>query len=122
MRGEQGPRPSEERGAAQDGVAPAASILAVKRAEAVEARQGFRIWVKFTDGEEGEVDLADLAGKGVFEAWKDREVFEAVFVGPAGSIAWPGDIEICPDATYLRLTGASPEDLFPGLEPSSANA
>ena len=39
---------------------------------AVEARGGLRIWIRFQDGEEGEIDLSDLAGMGVFKAWEDR--------------------------------------------------
>ena len=81
---------------------------------------GFRIWVRFDDETEGEVELSDLAGNGVFRAWEDRKLFEAVFVGPPGSIAWPDGIELCPDSTYLRLTGLDPEDLFPKLKASSA--
>lgn len=94
----------------------------MKHAVAVEPRDGFAIWVRFDDGLEGVVDLSHLAGDGVFRAWDDRKVFESVSVGPAGSIAWPGEIEICPDSTYLRLTGKAPEDVFPKLKPTAAHA
>ena len=92
------------------------------RATKVEARPGFRIWIRYDDGVEGEVDLSDLAGKGVFAAWDERSVFESVGLGPGGSVAWPGDIELCPDAIYLRLTGKRPEEIFPALTPAAANA
>ena len=36
------------------------------RALEVEAREGLRIWLRFSDGSVGEVDLSDLAGRGVF--------------------------------------------------------
>ena len=37
---------------------------------AVEPREGFRIWIRYEDGAEGEVDLSQniLEGKGVFRA------------------------------------------------------
>lgn len=72
---------------------------------AVEPRKGFRIWLRYTDGAEGEVDLSDLAGGGVFSAWDDRACFEAVHVTEYGAIAWSEELELCPDALYMRLTG-----------------
>lgn len=76
---------------------------------------GFWLWLKYADGIEGVVDLGDLAGRGVFEAWSARDVFEAVTVNESGAIVWPGEIDLCPDALYLRLTARSPEEIFPGL-------
>jgi hypothetical protein len=94
----------------------------MKEAVEVEARKGFRIWVRFDDGTEGEVDLADLAGRGIFKAWKDRAFFSGVHVCPAGSVAWSDDVELCPDSVFLRLTGQSPEDLFPRLADRAVHA
>ena len=74
---------------------------------AVEARDGFRIWVRFEDGVEGEIDLSDVAGKGVFKAWDDREFFKGVHISDHRSIAWDDVLEICPDALYMELTGLS---------------
>lgn len=76
---------------------------------------GYRIWIRFSDGTQGEVDLGDLAGRGVFSAWADRNVFTAVRADKIGGIEWPGEIDICPDALYLRLTGKTAENIFPGL-------
>ena len=39
------------------------------RPKNVEAREGHRIWLEFSDGAAGEVDLSHLAGRGVFFAW-----------------------------------------------------
>ena len=71
----------------------------------------------FDDGLSGCVDLSDLVGKGVFTLWRDRRFFEQVRVGPAGELAWGDRIDLCPDALYLRVTGKTPEDLFPALRP-----
>ena len=72
---------------------------------AVEARDNFRIWIKFEDGEEGEVDLSHLAGKGVFEAWLDPEFFQNVRIVDNDTVLWGDDIDLCPDALYMDLTG-----------------
>jgi len=77
------------------------------RALEVEAREGLSIWLRFSDGSAGEVDLSDLAGRGVFRARDRVGVFEGVRVAPHGAIAWNDEIELCGDALYLELTGKS---------------
>ena len=72
----------------------------------VKALPGYRIWIKFADNRAGELDLSHLAGKGVFAAWNDTAVFNAVFIDPVcHAVAWPGDIQICRDSLYEQLTG-----------------
>ena len=90
----------------------------MKKAVEVKALNGYRIWLRFADGVAGEVDLNHLAGRGVFKAWADRKVFESVHVDGSGAIAWNEDLDLCSDALYLRLTGKTPEDLFPALKTS----
>jgi hypothetical protein len=78
---------------------------------AVKALPKYRIWLRYSDGAAGEVDLSYLAGKGVFKLWDDYQSFEKVYVSDAGAIAWSDAVEICPDATYIRLTGKSVDEL-----------
>jgi len=47
----------------------------------VKALADYKIWVKYSDGVEGEVDLSHLAGKGVFKVWNDYSAFEKVYIG-----------------------------------------
>lgn len=89
---------------------------------AVKALPNFRIWLRYDDGTDGEIDLSDLAGLGVFEAWDDVAFFNAVRLSSHGAIEWGSDIDICPDALYLRLTGKSPEEIFPNLRSVHADA
>ena len=89
---------------------------------AVEPREGFRIWIRYEDGAEGELDLSHLEGKGVFKAWDDREFFESVYIAPYRSITWGDDIDLCPDSLYLRLTGKPVEEIWPGLAAAKINA
>ena len=83
------------------------------RAVEVRPLARYRIWLRYQDGTEGEVDLSHLAGKGVFARAK---------LGPHGQIEWPGDIDLCPDALYLKLTGKWPEDVFTGPSSTSGHA
>jgi hypothetical protein len=88
----------------------------------VKALPNFRIWLRYDDGVEGEIDLSDLAGRGVFKAWNDLAFFNSVRLASHGAIEWDPDLDICPDAMYMRLTGKSPEELFPNLRSVSADA
>ena len=81
----------------------------------VRALEPYRIWLRYDDGVEGEVDLSDIAGKGVFAAWEDHSFFAGVHLGPAHSVAWSDRIDMCGDALYLKLTGMASEELFPEM-------
>lgn len=89
------------------------------RALEVEARAGRKIWLRYSDGSAGEVDLSNLSGRGVFQAWDHRGFFEQVHVAPHRAIAWNNEIELCADSLYLELTGRSMEQILPGLGGSS---
>ena len=70
----------------------------------VLALDRYKIRVEFDDGTRGEVDLADLAGEGVFASWNQPGAFEKAFVDPAThTVAWPGGIDLCPDSLYEEL-------------------
>lgn len=80
----------------------------------VEARDGFTIWIKYSDGVGGIVDLSHLAGDGVFKAWVDRSLFENVSITSYQSIIWgteDDELELCADALYLQLTGKTIEEV-----------
>ena len=89
---------------------------------AVRVLPDYKLWIRYSDGAEGEVDLSDLAGKGVFRLWDDYKVFERAHIGAHGEITWNDEIDLCPDALYMRLTGKRPEEVFPSLREVGANA
>jgi Protein of unknown function (DUF2442) len=82
----------------------------------------FRLELWFEHGETGMVDLSSLAGKGVFDAWNVPGVFESVKVTAAGAVEWPGELDLCPDALYLQMTGKKPEEVFPALQSRLSHA
>ncbi len=79
----------------------------------VQARPAYHLWLRYDDGIEGEVDLANMARRGVFKAWEDVSFFESVQIAPHGALVWDDKIDLCPDAIYLRLTSKAPYELFP---------
>ena len=81
----------------------------------VKALHGYKIWIKFSDGVEGEIDLSRFAEQVWFRPWKDRSVFENVRIVPNEAIVWGDDDEtdmgLCADALYLELTGKSWDEI-----------
>lgn len=78
----------------------------------IKALSGFRLWLEYSDGNSGEVDLSHLVGKGVFAAWNQQGVFESVRVDEHGAVAWSDSLDMCPDSLYLTLTGKSLEEVL----------
>ncbi|MDE0498648.1 MAG: DUF2442 domain-containing protein [Acidimicrobiaceae bacterium] len=85
------------------------------RPVSIEAHSGYRLWVEFDDGTEGELDLSGRAGRGVFSVWNEPGVFESAEITPRRTIRWTDDAELCADAVYLQITGLEAEQLMPGL-------
>jgi hypothetical protein len=75
------------------------------RVTAVEALPGYRLWVRFADGLTGAVDLANLVhspAAGVFGALQDPSLFSQVRL-ELGAVAWPGDLDLAPDAMHAAI-------------------
>ncbi len=61
----------------------------------------FRLWLAFSDGTSGEVDLADELDGLIFEPLRDPAVFAQVAVDPEiRTIAWPNGADFAPE--FLR--------------------
>jgi len=82
----------------------------------------YRIYLEFSDGTKGEVDLSDLAGRGVFQAWNDPNFFQRVHIGDHREIKWDEEIELCPDSLYLKLSDKPVDDVFPGVGHEQSHA
>ena len=94
----------------------------MRKITAVNVLEGYCLKVAFDDGVTGMLDLSALAGKGVFALWRDRHAFESVRIGSSGELAWGDQIDLCPDALYLKATGKMPEDVFLALRHNSFHA
>ncbi len=82
----------------------------------VRASEGYRIWLRYDDGVEGEVDLSHMLESELFQIWRDRAVFESVYID-GRDISWGEDLEFCPDALYMEITGKTYEEMFPNPRP-----
>ncbi len=70
---------------------------------AVELREGWKIWVRFADGVEGEHDVSDLKNFSRYSPLTDRAVFNGIYVNDVNGIAWLNDLEIAPCPIYDDL-------------------
>jgi len=66
----------------------------------VEALPGFLLRVRFNDGTEGTVEMAEFIKSdeaGVFAILRDEKLFRRVGVS-LGAVTWPGGLDLAPDA------------------------
>jgi hypothetical protein len=68
----------------------------------VDPLTDFGLSVRFSDGTTGEVRLATEHLTGVFTPLKDPSFFKQVYVAH-GAVAWPGQIDLAPDAMYQEI-------------------
>ena len=77
----------------------------IAKPTSVKALEKYSIFVEFSDGVSGVVNLNHLAHRGVFSNWDKDGLFAQVHIDRYGAIAWNDDIDICPDNVYLQLRG-----------------
>jgi hypothetical protein len=65
----------------------------------------YRLWLKFENGKEGEVDLRDDLWGEVFEPLKEPEQFRKVCLDrELNTIRWANGADFAPEFLYARLT------------------
>lgn len=77
------------------------------RVTAVKTVGRATLQIRFSDGAEGVVDLASLIAEGgVFAALGTPTEFAKARVNTdAGTVEWPGGVDVCPDVLYAMATG-----------------
>ncbi len=68
----------------------------------VKPLKNLGLFVRFADGLSGEVRFTPEHLKGVFEPLKNPAFFEQVYLDH-GAVAWPGQIDLAPDAMYQEI-------------------
>jgi hypothetical protein len=74
---------------------------------AVQPLERYRLHLRFEDGAEGIVDIAQyLSFRGIFAPLQDLDYFRRVQVDPnLGTVTWPNGADLDPDVLYSQLTG-----------------
>ncbi len=73
------------------------------RATKVVPRQGYRLYVEFSDGTAGVVDLSERLFGPIFQPLRDESVFKQVTLDEFGAPTWPNGADLAPDAIYNEL-------------------
>jgi hypothetical protein len=78
--------------------------------DSVRPLADYRLWLRFSDGTEGEVDLASELEGAVFEPLRDPLLFAQVAIDPElRTVAWPNGADLAPEflrALVARRTAA----------------
>lgn len=74
----------------------------------VEVLDGYRLRLRFEDGAEGDLDVAQLLTfDGVFEPLRDPAWFRQVRLDPElGTICWPNGADLAPEVLYEVVVGS----------------
>lgn len=74
------------------------------------AKPGYKLYVEFEDGTKGTIDLSKWVGKGVFASWSDEANFKVFIITTDKKLQWSNDIDMDPDAFYLKWIGKTFDD------------
>ncbi len=58
--------------------------------------------VQFADGTVGKVQFEPSYLTGVFSTLRDPIIFQQAYISD-GAVAWPGDLDLAPDAMYTAI-------------------
>ncbi|PWU17710.1 MAG: DUF2442 domain-containing protein [Verrucomicrobia bacterium] len=82
----------------------------MRRLTEIRVQDGYRIWVRFDDGVEGEVDFSKKPRTGVYASWQDYEYFRRARVGEFGELVWDNQVDFSADSLWRMVTGHAPEE------------
>jgi hypothetical protein len=74
------------------------------------ALPGYKLLVEYEDGIKGEIDLSSWKGKGVFVYWTEEKNFQSFKITEDRKLEWSDQIDMDPDAFYLKLVGKTFEE------------
>jgi hypothetical protein len=82
--------------------------MAMYRLDEARHVSGYVIWVRFSDGAEGEIDFTDELGGPMFEPLKDVEYFRKFVVHPElRTLVWPNGADFSPEFLHSRVEQAA---------------
>src|SRR5580700_6119787 len=70
----------------------------------VKPEPHYCLFVRFKDGVAGRLQLRPVELTGALSPLRDEQFFRQVFID-YGAVAWPGEIDLAPDAMYVQIAG-----------------
>ena len=72
----------------------------IKKLTEVRVLDKYRVWLRFDDGIEGEVDFSGKPRTGVYVPWEDYDYFRRAQVGPSGELVWDDQVDFSPTSIH----------------------
>ena len=70
----------------------------------VKSLAGYRMWIRLSDGVEGEIDISPYIAESSWELEEEERLFEdKVAIAPWRMLVWDGKVEICPIQLYQHI-------------------
>ncbi len=67
---------------------------------------GYRLWLSFNTGENGEVDLTDFLHKyPIATSLLDKDKFKSFYLDSWPTVAWDCGFDLSPETLYEKATG-----------------
>jgi hypothetical protein len=85
-----------------DGIAYAGEKEKPLKVISVRHIEDYKLWLRFSNGEERICDFAPFLEYPVFRPLKDKRIFSGVYVDYGIPVWCDGDIDICPDTLYAN--------------------
>ncbi len=70
----------------------------------------YRLWIRFSDGTEGEIDLTDFIAadaRSIVSELRDPEVFAAIRV-EMDTVVWANGFDLAPEFLYANVRARAP--------------
>lgn len=83
----------------------------LKRLTEIRVLDGYRVWVHFDDGVQGEVGFSQKARTGVYAHWQDYDYFRRARIGEFGDLVWDDQVDFSADSLWRKVTGHALEKL-----------
>ena len=80
----------------------------------VRPEPNHRLFVRFEDGLSGHIQLSQAQMTGALAPLLDAQFFSQVFIDH-GAVAWPGEIDLAPDAMHQQVAAQQPPVATPHL-------
>ena len=77
----------------------------IPRIAEMKYMSGYKVWLRFEDGKEGEIDLEGELWGEVFEPLKERDYFKTARLDrELNEICWPNGADFAPEFLYDNIT------------------
>ena len=76
----------------------------LKKLKEVRILENYRVFLRFDDGVEGEMNFSSKPLTGVYEPWQDYNYFLRGHIGEYGDLVWDNQVDFSADSLWLQIT------------------